>query len=87
MIKREISTLTDSELNEVTAFVFHLRHRHDPEYQRTVDARVNDPDKSQWLTPDEFERRLDACEAAIAAGTAKFIDWEDAKRQIIEEVR
>ena len=58
-IKREISTLTDSELNEVTAFMFHLRHRNDPDYQQTVEARTNEQDKSQWLTLEEFERRLD----------------------------
>jgi len=59
-IKREISTLTDSELNEVTAFVFHLRHRNDQDYQQEVDARATDKDPSHWLTPEEFERRLDA---------------------------
>jgi hypothetical protein len=26
-------------------------------------------------------------EDAVAAGTAKFIDWEDAKKEILEAVR
>lgn len=30
---------------------------------------------------------LDVREEAIAAGTAKFIEWEDAKKEILETVR
>ncbi|GEP40884.1 addiction module protein [Brevifollis gellanilyticus] len=30
---------------------------------------------------------LDERESAVTAGTAKFIDWEDAKREILEAVR
>jgi hypothetical protein len=30
---------------------------------------------------------LDLREEALAAGTAKFIDWEDAKKEILEAVR
>lgn len=30
---------------------------------------------------------LDEREVGIADGTAKFIDWEDAKREILEAVR
>lgn len=30
---------------------------------------------------------LDARESAVTDGTAKFIDWEDAKREILEAVR
>ena len=29
---------------------------------------------------------LDLREEAVAAGTAKFIDWEDAKKEILEAV-
>jgi len=58
-IKREISVLSDSELGEVTAYLFHLRHRNDPDNQQAVEARANDQDKAHWLTPDEFERELD----------------------------
>jgi hypothetical protein len=58
-IKRELSVLKEGELSEVTAFLFHLRHRNDPEYQREVAARSDDKEKSHWLTPEEFERELD----------------------------
>ena len=57
-IKKEITVLTESELNEVTAFLFQLRHRHDEGYQGTVNRRFEDSEKSHWLTPDEFERQL-----------------------------
>ena len=58
-IKQEITILTSKEKDEVTAFLFHLRHREDPEYLTAVDARMADQDRSHWLTPDEFERQLD----------------------------
>ena len=58
-IKRELTGLKDSELGEVNAFLFHLRHRNDPDYQQAVEARSNDQDKAHWLKPDEFESELD----------------------------
>ena len=30
---------------------------------------------------------LDVREEAVAAGTAKFIEWEDAKKEILEAVK
>jgi hypothetical protein len=36
-----------------------LRYAHDAGYHHEVTDRLNDADKSHWLTPDEFERRLD----------------------------
>jgi len=58
-IKREITVMTADEQNEVTAFLFHLRHRGDPEYLDVVDARLNDHDQTHWLTPEEFELQID----------------------------
>lgn len=58
-IKKEITVLTGPELDEVTAFLFHLRHRHDTDYQSQVESRLNDPNRSNWLTIEEFERQLD----------------------------
>jgi hypothetical protein len=59
-IKREMTVLSQAELNEVSAFLFHLRHRHDPDYTEKVEARLSDSDKSKWLTPEEFELALAA---------------------------
>ena len=57
-IKHGIAALSASEQNEVSAFLFHLRHASDPEYQDRVGERLADTDRSHWLTPEEFERRL-----------------------------
>lgn len=45
--------------NEVTAFLFHLRHVADPDYQQRVSSGLRDSDRTHWLTPEEFERRFD----------------------------
>ena len=58
-LKKELVALSASEQAEVAAFLFHLRHATDADYQATVEGRLNDKDSSHWLTPDEFERRLD----------------------------
>jgi hypothetical protein len=58
-IKRGITALSLSEQNELSAFLFHLRHAADAEYQERLDVRLADQDRANWLTPEEFERRLD----------------------------
>lgn len=59
-LKKTVATLSLGEQNELTAFLFHLRHRGDVAYQATLNARMDDKDQSHWLTPEEFEKRLDA---------------------------
>jgi hypothetical protein len=58
-IKKGLTSLSEAEQREVTAFLFHLRHSRDTEYQNAVSDRLSDTDKSHWLTPDEFEKNLD----------------------------
>ena len=58
-IKSRIASLSPSEQGEVSAFLFHLRHASDPDYQERVESRLRDTDPAHWLTPDEFERQLD----------------------------
>lgn len=58
-LKRALTTLSAGEQTEVSAFLFHLRHRADGAYQQTVERRGADKDSSHWLTPEEFEKRLD----------------------------
>ena len=55
---REVTALSDREQADLIRFTLQLRHEHDAEYRREVTDRLNDKDKSKWLTPDEFERRL-----------------------------
>jgi hypothetical protein len=59
-LKKTVATLSPGEQNELTAFLFHLRHRGDVAYQAMLKGRVDDKDPSHWLTPEEFEKRLGA---------------------------
>jgi hypothetical protein len=59
-LKKALSSLSTAEQNEISAFLFHLRRRSDSAYQAELAARMNDKDQSHWLTPEEFEKRLDA---------------------------
>ena len=59
-LKNELTTLSAKEQAEVAAFLFQLRHQADTDYQATLKRRLSDKDPSHWLTPDEFEKRLDA---------------------------
>ncbi len=58
-IKKSLASLSPTEQCEVSAFLFHLRHAADPEYQERVEARLADKDPAHWLTPEDFERQLD----------------------------
>ena len=58
-LKTTIATLTPSQQTEVSAFLFHLRHATDPEYQSRVEERLADKTPKNWLTLEEFEQRLD----------------------------
>ena len=57
-LKREVALLSEPEQAELIAYTLQLRYAHDADYRREVTDRLNDSDKSHWLTPDEFERRL-----------------------------
>jgi hypothetical protein len=59
-LKKELTALSATEQAEVAAFLFHLRHTLDPDYQTAVERRMADKDPAHWLTPDELERRLDS---------------------------
>ena len=57
-LKQEVTALSDDEQAELIRYTLQLRHAHDTEYRHEVTDRLNDAEKSHWLTPDEFERRL-----------------------------
>ena len=59
-LKKTVATLSPGEQNELSAFLFHLRHRGDTKYQATLAARIDDKDPLHWLTPEDFEKRLAA---------------------------
>ena len=58
-LKTELAALSETERAEVSAFLFHLRHASDPDYQSAVQRRMDDKNPSHWLTLDELESRLD----------------------------
>jgi hypothetical protein len=58
-IKRAVALLDERQQTELIAYTLQLRYAQDPGHQQEVANRLNDADKSHWLTPDEFERRLD----------------------------
>jgi hypothetical protein len=57
-LKNELIALTAKEQAEVAAFLFQLRRQADADYQATLRRRLDDKDTSHWLTPEEFEKRL-----------------------------
>ena len=58
-LKREIAALSEPERAELISYALKLRYARDAAYQREVNNRLDHADKSHWLTPNEFERRLD----------------------------
>ncbi|HEX8372128.1 MAG TPA: hypothetical protein VF585_05070 [Chthoniobacterales bacterium] len=58
-IKNTLATLSPAEQSEISAYLFHLRHASDPDYQERVSSRLSDKDSAHWMTPEEFERQLD----------------------------
>jgi hypothetical protein len=58
-LKHEVALLSGPQQAELIAYTLQLRHAQDAEYRREVADRLNDSDPTRWLTPDEFERRLD----------------------------
>jgi hypothetical protein len=62
-IKEQLAALPRNEQDQVLAYLFHLRHAHDQEYESQTGRRLNDKDPSHWLSPDAFERELDKKES------------------------
>ena len=57
-IKQAVALLDGPQQAELIGYALRLRYAQDADHQREVVERLNDADKSHWLTPDEFERRL-----------------------------
>jgi hypothetical protein len=62
-IKHQLAALPRSEQDEVIAYVFHLRHADDTEYESKIARRLEDRQPSHWLSPDQFESELDKRDA------------------------
>jgi hypothetical protein len=57
-LKKEAATLSFQQQGELAAYLVQLRNRQDPEYLREMQRRIEDKDRANWLTPAEFERKL-----------------------------
>ena len=57
-LKHEVALLDENKQAELISFTLQLRYAQDANHRREVTERLNDSDKSHWLTPEEFERRL-----------------------------
>lgn len=57
-LKREVALLDEQQQAELISYTLQLRYARDVGYHEEVTDRLNDADKSHWLTPDDFERRL-----------------------------
>lgn len=58
-LKREVASLTGREQADLISYTLKLRYDNDANFLREVTDRLNDSEKTHWLTPEEFERRLD----------------------------
>lgn len=58
-LKREVASLSSREQADLISFALKLRYENDTTYRKEITDRLNDSDKSHWLTPEEYERRLD----------------------------
>lgn len=58
-IKAKLAELPRQEQDEVIAYLFHLRQSEEGDYAGSVERRLQDADPAHWLSPDEFEQRLD----------------------------
>jgi hypothetical protein len=58
-IKEKLAGLPRKAQDEVVAFLFQLRHAEDAEYQEAIARRMGDRQRSHWVSPEDFEKRLD----------------------------
>ncbi len=62
-INEKLATLPRKEQDEVIAFLFHPRQADAADYRAGSSRGLQDKDFSHWLSPDEFERKLDKKES------------------------
>ncbi len=59
-LKQQAAALSHEKQGELAAFLISLRNSRDPAYRAATQDRMNENDRARWLTPEEFEERLDA---------------------------
>ena len=56
-IKKEIKSMDDSVLQELTSFILQVRRLNDPARKEEITQLLDSP-SSKWVTLDEMDRRL-----------------------------
>jgi hypothetical protein len=80
-LKREVVSLSSQQQAELISYTLHLRYAGDPDYRREVTDRLNDSDKSHWLSPAEFKRRLDGLivlPSALRTALEAFVTFKNS---------
>ncbi|HVJ45534.1 MAG TPA: hypothetical protein VM511_04045, partial [Luteolibacter sp.] len=57
-IKSEIEALPLEERRQLAAFLVTLRHKDLAEYRSAIAKKIYDANSENWLTPEEYDRRL-----------------------------
>lgn len=57
-IKESVRGLNEKDRKELSAFLTVLRHERDPEYRMELARKIDDKDPENWLSLEEFDRRL-----------------------------
>ena len=78
-LKKTVATLSPGEQNELTAFLFHLRHREDVAYQSMLKARMDD---KRPITLVDAGRVRKALRRRISAGGAYQVYLNMVMREI-----
>ncbi|MEO7317624.1 MAG: hypothetical protein ABIZ56_01410 [Chthoniobacteraceae bacterium] len=58
-LKREAAALDEKSRKELVAFLISLREKQWAEEVQAMAKKLDDPDQSRWLTPEQFKTRLD----------------------------
>ena len=58
-LKTEAAGLDEQSRKELVSFLISLRGKHRAERARRMAAIMDDDDPGRWLTPEEFQQRLD----------------------------
>ena len=58
-LKREAAALDEKSRKELVAFLISLREKQWAAEVQAMAKKLDDPDQSRWLTPEEFKTRLE----------------------------
>ena len=57
-LKSALEGLSSDDRRQMAAFLVSLRHKDLAEYRASLGRKIDDTDPDQWLTLEDFDRRL-----------------------------